>query len=124
MHEEVLEDSPGTPGIRDEGLIESAVHAPVERAGGEDAYHRLLDKVAAVGFRLARGHGFVDGNKRTSLAVMAATLAWEGLYLDAWGDEGGTLVMSLLGAGHLDQQGLKHALILGCALDPTDANLP
>ncbi len=110
--------------MRDEGLVASALQAPVETAAGEVAYHRLLDKVSALGFRITRSHGFVDGNKRTALMTMQITLEWQGLYLTGWTSETSVVVMSLLGAGQLQHDGLKHALVLGCELDPTDPNLP
>ena len=124
VHGGTIEASGGLPGVKDEGLVISAVQAPVETAGGEDAYYRLTDKVAALGFRLARSHGFTDGNKRTALMTMQITLEWQGFYLTGWTPETSVLVMSLLGAGHLGLDGLKHALVLGCELDPTDPNLP
>ena len=79
-------------------------------------------KVAALGYRLAKNHGFIDGNKRTALQIIQHTLEWQGVHLH-WSDDARVLSMSLVGAGHLDQAGLKHALVLGCGLDITDPNL-
>lgn len=123
LHDAILADSGGEPGILNEGLLESAVHAPVESAGGDDAYYRFFDKLAALGYRLAMNHGFQDGNKRTSQLTMEQTLAWQGYYLEAWTQDTRILVMSLLGASHLPQEGLRHALILGCGLDPANLNV-
>lgn len=122
LHDDIIEASGGESGVRNVGYLESSLRAPIESAGGEDAYYRLFDKVSALGFRVARNHGFVDGNKRTAMLLMAQTLAWQGYYL-TWSDDARVIVITLLGAGHLDQAGLKHALVLACGLDITDSNL-
>lgn len=54
----------GVPGVRDVGLLESAVHRPQATLFGEDAYPDILTKAAALLHSLASNHGLVDGNKR------------------------------------------------------------
>lgn len=122
LHDEILEESAGEAGVANQDLLESALNAPVETAGGEDAYDRLFDKVSALGFRLATNHGFVDGNKRTAMLTMRQTLLWSGYYL-TWSQGAQVIIGSLLGAGFLSREGLRHAIILGCGLDPTDTNI-
>lgn len=58
---------PVSAGIRDKGLIESAVNAPFATFGGEELYPSLFDKAAQLLYGLSKNHGFVDGNKRTAL---------------------------------------------------------
>ena len=122
LHDGILEASEGLTGVKDEGALISALRAPVITAGGADAYHTLFDKVAALGFLVARNHPFSDANKRTALGVVYYALKWNGHYL-TWPSEAEVIVISLLGAGHLDIAGLKHALILGCGLDIMDSTL-
>ncbi len=122
LHDGILEASEGLPGIKDEGALISALHAPVITAGGVDAYHTFFEKVAALGFLVARNHPFSDANKRTSLGVIYYALKWNGHYL-TWTSDAEVIVISLLGAGYLDIAGLKHALILGCGLDIMDSTL-
>lgn len=122
LHEGILEATGGLPGIKDEGALISALNAPVTSAGGEDAYHTFFEKTAALGFFVTRNHAFNDGNKRTSLGVIYHALKWNGYYLK-WSDDAEVIVISLLGAGHLEIPGLRHALILGCDLDLTDVTL-
>lgn len=55
-------------GIKDQGLLESAVHRPQQSAFGEDAYPTFFEKVAAFFDSLARNHCFYNGNKRTAFA--------------------------------------------------------
>jgi death-on-curing protein len=109
--------------VRDIVRLESAVAAPIEGFGDSDGYPRLFEKVAALGYRLAAGHGFVDGNKRTAMLVMAQTLAWNDYNLD-WPEPMQIIVLSLVGAGHLDQAGLLHALTVGYGFDPTKDDFP
>lgn len=109
--------------IRDEARLDSAVHAPLQGAGGVEQYPRLFDKVAALGFRLASGHGFVDGNKRTAMLVVAQTLAWNGNGL-TWPEPMQIIVMSLVGAGYLNQEGFLHALIVGYGYSPIEDDIP
>ncbi len=119
IHERALNEGGGLPGFKDRGLVLSALNCPVESAGGEDAYYTLFDKVAALGWRVGSNHGFSDGNKRTSLLLTEATLNWNGYYLiNSWTPATRELVFSLIGAGHMKREGLKHALLLGCGLDP------
>jgi death-on-curing protein len=122
LHDLILEESGGLPGLKDEGALLSALHAPVDSAGGEDAYYYFFEKVAALGYRVARNHPFTDGNKRTSLGLIFHALKWNGYYLQ-WSDDAEVIVISLLGAGHLEIAGLRHALILACGLDLLDATL-
>ena len=57
-------------GIRDLGLLESAVNAPFQTFGGEDLYKTIFDKAAHLAHGLAKNHGFVDGNKRVAIHAM------------------------------------------------------
>lgn len=122
LHDGILKASAGLPGTRDEGALISALHAPIISAGGADAYHYFFEKVAALGFLVARNHPFTDANKRTSLGLIYHTLKWNGHYLN-WSADAEVIVISLLGAGHLDMVGLRHALLLACGLELSDATL-
>ena len=55
-----LEDK--STGVRDLGLIESAVNAPFQTFGGQDLYPTIFDKAAQLAYGLTENHGFVDGN--------------------------------------------------------------
>ncbi|MFD2706667.1 type II toxin-antitoxin system death-on-curing family toxin [Salibacterium lacus] len=57
-------------GIKDQGLLESAVHRPQQSAFGEDAYPGLFEKASALFESLARNHCFHNGNKRTAFAAV------------------------------------------------------
>ncbi|MEW5929000.1 MAG: type II toxin-antitoxin system death-on-curing family toxin [Gemmatimonadota bacterium] len=69
IQRELIAEHGGLHGIRDEGLIDSALSKPRNRWAYEpDA--DLADLAASYGFGLARNHGYLDGNKRIALAVM------------------------------------------------------
>lgn len=61
-------------GVRDLGLIESAVNAPFQTFGGEDLYPTIFDKAAQLAYGLTENHGFVDGNKRAAIHSMMVYL--------------------------------------------------
>lgn len=70
MHRELIAEHGGLYGVRDEGLIESALSRPLNRWHYEGAGVDLADLAAAYGFGLARNHGYLDGNKRIALAAI------------------------------------------------------
>jgi death-on-curing protein len=69
IHEEVLRAHGGSAGLRDEGLLESALAAPQATFGGEPIMSDPIEVAAAYLFYLCNNHPFVDGNKRTALAA-------------------------------------------------------
>jgi death-on-curing protein len=74
LHELSIQTYGGAHGIRDEGMLESAIARPFQTFGGEDLYPTVYEKAAAFAESLIINHPFVDGNKRTGFAVMLATL--------------------------------------------------
>ena len=62
LHRTLIAESGGAHGIRDLGLLESALAQPRATFGGEDLHPTLIAKAAALGFSLALNHPFVDGN--------------------------------------------------------------
>ncbi|SIS60040.1 type II toxin-antitoxin system death-on-curing family toxin [Salimicrobium flavidum] len=68
-------------GIKDQDMLESAVHRPQQSAFGDEAYPRLVDKAAALFESLARNHCFHNGNKRTALASVDIFLKKNGCKL-------------------------------------------
>jgi death-on-curing protein len=73
LHEDLLADTGGTPGLRDRGALESAVAQP-RATFAEDLYPTLHEKAAALAFGIVKNHPFVDGNKRTGHAAMEVFL--------------------------------------------------
>ena len=81
LHYDLLETFGGTEGIRDEGLLDSALNAPFATFGGQYLYPSVQAKAAQLGFGLVCNHPFVDGNKRISAHVMLVFLAVNGIEL-------------------------------------------
>jgi death-on-curing protein len=100
IHLELLAEHGGLSGIRDEGLLESALARPQNLlAYGSPS---LSELAAAYGFGLAKNHPFLDGNKRTALAAVAVFLDVNGYELAAPQAEAVTTVLRLA-AGELSE---------------------
>jgi len=90
IHAEVLAAHGGSPGIRDEALLESAVNAPQASMMGRAVFEDPLEIAAAYLFYICRNHPFIDGNKRAALATCLVFLSENGLLpneeldTDAW----------------------------------------
>lgn len=67
IHYQMIKRFGGSHGLRDLGLLESAVLRPQASFGGNDLYQNVFDKAAALLQSLLKNHPFVDGNKRTAL---------------------------------------------------------
>jgi len=74
MHEILINETGGSHGIRDNGLLESALNAPFQSFDGEYLYKSLQLKAAKLGFFIVKNHPFVDGNKRIGLLSMLTFL--------------------------------------------------
>jgi death-on-curing protein len=83
IHEAQLAEHGGAAGVRDEGLLASALARPRTLAAYGEPPPDLAALAAAYAFGIARNHGFVDGNKRTSLVVTEAFLRLNGQALVA-----------------------------------------
>jgi death on curing protein len=105
FHAEQLSLFGGADGIRDRGLLESALARPINKfAYGETVLAALA---AAYGFGIARNHPFVDGNKRTALASMIVFLGLNRVDLDA-PQEAATAIILGLAAGEITEEVLAH----------------
>lgn len=85
-HDRVLAATGGAPGLRDPGLLESALARPLASFEGKPLYPDLLHRVAALIEAIIRNHPFVDGNKRTAMLVGVSILATNGFDVTAQPD--------------------------------------
>ena len=81
LHQQLLEQTGGSSGIRDEGLLDSALSAPFQSFGNTAVYPSLQQKAARLCFGLVKNHPFVDGNKRIGAHAMLVFLAVNGVEL-------------------------------------------
>lgn len=83
IHERQLAEHGGTGGVRDEGLLESALARPQQLHAYGRPEPDLADLAAALAYGLARNHPFVDGNKRTAAVACETFLELNGATLEA-----------------------------------------
>ena len=100
VHDEQLGEHGGAPGLRDAGLLESALARPLQLAAYGEADAASL--AVAYGFGLAKNHPFIDGNKRTAFVAVELFLALNGWSLLA-GDADCVMAMLRLAAGELSE---------------------
>ncbi|MEG4838550.1 type II toxin-antitoxin system death-on-curing family toxin [Microcoleus sp. B9-D4] len=93
IHARQIEMFGGTPGVRDEGLLESAFAQPQATFGGQFLHSTISEQAAAYLYHIAMNHPFIDGNKRTAFAVTDTFLRLNGCALNLTDDEVYDLVM-------------------------------
>ncbi len=110
LHEQLLAQTGGLPGVRDEGLLESALEAPFQGFGETDAYPSLQQKAARLCYGLVKNHPFVDGNKRIGAHAMLVFLALNRIELSYSQQELSEIVLALA-SGERDYDELLRWLI-------------
>lgn len=73
-HSRLIARTGGSDGIRDRGLVESALMRAYAGFAGDERYPSIEEKAAAVGCGLISNHGFIDGNKRIGVTTMLLIL--------------------------------------------------
>jgi death on curing protein len=103
LHDESLAEHGGGAGLRDAGLLESALNRPLDKAnyGSPD----VAELAAAYGYGLARNHPFVDGNKRAAFLAIGLFLYANGYRLTATQVEATRTILALA-AGTLSEEAL------------------
>lgn len=102
-HDEQLVEHGGLAGVRDSGMLDSALSRPENKAAYEDA--ELSELAAAYAFGLARNHPFADGNKRSALIAIEVFLLLNSYELIASESDCVITILSLAD-GHLDEEQL------------------
>ena len=95
LHRRLIEQSGGAAGLRDVGMLESALAQPLMTFGSNELYPTIIDKASALGFSLIKNHPFVDGNKRIGHAAMEIFLVLNGHEIDAPVDEQEQIILRL-----------------------------
>jgi len=81
LHQLIAQETGGSVGVRDEGLLESALETAFSTFGGEELYPTKEEKGARLGYNLISNHAFVDGNKRIGMYVMLTFLEVNGVHM-------------------------------------------
>ena len=82
LHANLIAETGGSDGIRDENLLESAISAPFQTFDSIEIFPSIQQKAARLGFGLIKNHDFIDGNKRIGTHAMLVFLALNKIELD------------------------------------------
>ena len=82
LHQLMIAQTGGSDGVRDMGLLESAVESMYVSFDGKDLYPGKEEKAARLGFSLIANHAFVDGNKRIGMYAMLTFLEVNGIHIE------------------------------------------
>ena len=81
LHQALIEASGGSSGIRDEGILDSALKTPLQTFDENELFPSVLDKAVRLAFGLIKNHPFIDGNKRIGTHAMLIFLALNNIML-------------------------------------------
>lgn len=105
VHSRQIAEHGGQAGLRDEGLLQSALAQPQQRYHYEDPTPSLCALAASYAYSITRNHPFLDGNKRVSLVACRLFLALNGLHYAAPPEEAYRIFLALA-AGELERDAL------------------
>lgn len=95
IHNELIRETGGSVGLRDEGLLDSALNVPFQGFGDVDNFPSLHQKGARLGYGLICNHAFVDGNKRIGAHIMLLFLSLNGIELEYTQEELSDLILNV-----------------------------
>lgn len=95
LHSQLISETGGCDGLRDVGLLESAINSPFQQFGNEDLYPTIQQKASRLCFGLVNNHPFIDGNKRIGAHVMLVFLALNGIELEYTQDDLSSTILKL-----------------------------
>lgn len=106
LQEQLIERYGGMYGIRDEGLLDSALNSPFQSFGGYDLYPTVIDKAIRLCIGLVQNHPFLDGNKRIGALALLVTLDLNGIQLSATSEELSSIILRFA-AGDANEEELQ-----------------
>ena len=95
LHKLLAEETGGAIGVRDEGLLNSAIEGIYQTFDGKELYPTKEEKGARLGYSLISNHAFFDGNKRIGMYAMLTFLEVNGIKLSFSDDEGTSVGLSV-----------------------------
>jgi death-on-curing protein len=110
LHQYIAAETGGSVGVRDKGLLESALQSAFATFGGRELYPSKVEKAARIGASLVANHAFLDGNKRIGMYVMLTFLETNGVRVSCTDDD---LVQAALAlaSGTMSYEGLRDWLL-------------
>ena len=109
LHQVLIAEYGGTTGLRDEGLLDSAINVPFQTFDGVDLFPDVVSKASRLGYGLIKNHPFLDGNKRIGAHAMLVLLDINNISLEYDDDELITVIMGVA-SGELSDEDLKNWL--------------
>ena len=110
LHHLIAEETGGSIGVRDEGLLDSALAGAFSGFGDTEFYPSKEEKGARLGYALISNHAFVDGNKRIGLLVMLSFLEMNGIKMNCSDEEPIHITLSVAD-GSIGYEGLLQWVI-------------
>ena len=95
LHSQLIKATGGTDGIRDYGLLESALIAPFHSFAETDMFPSIQQKAARLCYGLVKNHAFIDGNKRIGAHAMLVFLALNKIELDYTQEELTSIILNV-----------------------------
>ena len=95
LHKQLIDETGGSHGLRDEGLLDSACNAPFQRFDNQELFPTIQQKSTRLAYGLIKNHPFVDGNKRIGTHVMLILLALNGIELNYTQEELYTIILKI-----------------------------
>lgn len=105
LHQLIAQETGGSIGIHDEGLLESALETAFSSFGGKEFYPSKEEKGARLGYTLISNHAFVDGNKRIGMYVMLTFLEVNGIRMDCTNEDVAAVGLAVA-SGNMDYDAL------------------
>jgi death-on-curing protein len=103
LHTQMIQQSGGSDGICDEGMLDSAINQPFQTFDDMELYPSVIDKAVRLGYGLITDHPFIDGNKRIGTHAMLVSLAINGIELQ-YDDEDLIDLILKIAAGQADDR--------------------
>ena len=111
LHNQLISETGGSSGLRDESLLDSALNAPFQTFDGKDVYPSLQQKAARLCFSLVKNHPFIDGNKRIGAHAMLVFLSLNSIDLQYSQEEFSDIILQLA-AGEIELTDLLHWILI------------
>ena len=110
MHHALIMKTGGLDGLRDQGLLDSAIVAPFQTFDSAELFPSVHQKAARLAYGLVKNHPFIDGNKRIGAHAMLVFLALNGIFLFYTQDELASVFLKMA-AGEIDYDDLLQWVI-------------
>lgn len=110
LHERLIDATGGSKGIRNEGMLESALSNPFQSFDGEELYPSIQAKAAQLCYGLVKNHAMVDGNKRLGTHIMLVFLSLNGYEL-AYSQQELSDTILALASGKIGMEELRQWII-------------